>query len=182
MNELFRFSLARAAQVTDSLSLSLERRTVFQAQLQKIITANPRAKWERLEAPSLDYLGGKLPWIQSLQASRSANSGDLIGQANNFPSQVRTTLNAAPAAQSVPGVAKLASVFQGSAKPLSDLFDDLCDLMIALIVCRASGPNRCDQLVRLLDDRPIVETSIVSTLTRREHRVRLMRCVARSHT
>ena len=150
MDELFRLVIARPAEVTDAATLPLERRTPLQNELQKVVTLYPRPVWERLEFPALTFLSNNLAWIEQVFDPHSpAVEAALVVQVANFARDAEKTIRAAKAPLSIAAVTKLAQPFQGNAATRTTLGDKLCDLFVALLIARANGPTRVDQLIRL---------------------------------
>jgi hypothetical protein len=85
MDELFRFSITRAADRTDSATVPLERNSPFQVNppdpgptgLTDIAASASRNKWADFETASLAYLlsARTLDFIKSLDASPIAKQG-----------------------------------------------------------------------------------------------------------
>lgn len=147
MDELFRLNISRPAEATNAATLPLERRTPLQNELQKIITADPRAAWQLLELPALEFLSTNLQWIEALNTETGADAA-LIVQLNKFSQESERAIHEQAPAKSIPAVAKLAAPFKPQLSAAGDLSKRLCDLFIALLITRAGGPTRIDQWMR----------------------------------
>lgn len=183
MEELFRFSQARAVQRSQRPGLSLARGTAFQqsaheecaAALARFHRAGDEGggqefeAWAMLARHCLDRLtSDAATWIPVFGASAATNTSRLGDQIHTLREAAGALLAIPPsgAARDWRGIITTARAAVGTDEA-AQLLDELSDLFIALLVVRAAGPTAVDRLVRrdrlsaavadFLQERPSLE-------------------------
>ena len=129
MDELFRYSLTRPPSATEAETISLSRRTNFQAELQNLAKTSPN-EWSPLEQSSFLFLKGA--------------AGDIVKLPENKIVLLLEELRSGT--ESIPGEAdfgnafkKLLIPFKGLSTDISEQVDALADYFIAFLIIRSNG-------------------------------------------
>ena len=182
MDELFRFAVTRAPDKTDAVTLPLHRLTNFQDRLYKLVVTLKRPTWPNIEPPAERFLRDKLALMQALKdLNGQTPDAALADKLDTFGIDLNKILNATnttPSRANARGVARRVSTLPGALtaalRPLlqddaalDSLASRLCDLFLALMIFRASGPLGIE---RLLHPRPISAANLtLATLLQQDH-------------
>lgn len=163
MEELFRFSVARAAERTHAATLPLERKTQFQDTLIEIATPRPNLQWSQLTDAALNFIMNNAEnWIFKFISQQPDPSVAAL-------KQLLADLQLVTSASRPPKWLKPIGTVKANinANRLSELYDRLADLFLALLIFRSIGPvainskiremNLAPKYAELLLDRPSLD-------------------------